>query len=74
MSKIICPKCHQLSFSSSEMDNWICPICCNENTTSQETESLKLSKPQFFILKNSYIQQNPDINKKIRPYVFQSFD
>jgi len=74
MSKIICPKCHQPSFSSSEMDNWICPICSNENTTSQITESLKLSKPQFFILKNSYIQQNPDINKKIRTYVFQSFD
>ncbi|CAH2715525.1 hypothetical protein BACCIP111895_02709 [Neobacillus rhizosphaerae] len=76
MYKKICPKCHQPSFSSSDSDRWVCPICSNDLTsiTSHDAETRKQSKPKLFIIKHSYLQQNPKLNARIRPFIFESFD
>ncbi|MBO0958282.1 hypothetical protein J1P26_00935 [Neobacillus sp. MM2021_6] len=74
MSKLLCPKCHQPSFSDNIVDFWVCPICNNENTNSLEIVTSNQTKPQLFIIKKDYLEQTPELNTKIKPYVFQSFD
>jgi len=76
MYKKLCPKCHQPSFSSSDIDRWICPVCSFDLTrvTSKDAETRKQTKPHLFIIKNSYLQENPKLNAKIKPYEYLSFD
>ncbi len=76
MFRKICPKCLQPSFSSSDRDRWICPVCNIDLTrvTAKDAETRKQSNPQLFIIKNSYFQQNRKLNDRIKPYVFKSFD
>lgn len=76
MYKKLCPKCRQPSFSSSDIDSWICPVCNIDLTrvTSQDAESPKGAKPQLFIIKNSFLQENQKVKAKIKPFIFQSFD
>jgi uncharacterized Zn finger protein (UPF0148 family) len=74
--KKTCPKCHQPSFSSSDTDRWIYPVCSFDITrvTSQDSDRRKQTKPHLFIIKNSYLEENPNLNAKIKPFVFQSFE
>ncbi|WML40251.1 hypothetical protein RCG19_00765 [Neobacillus sp. OS1-2] len=74
MSKLLCPKCHQPSFSENIVDSWVCPICTTENSTSLAAAPHNQTKPQLFIIKKGYLEQTPEFNAKIKPYVFQSFD
>ncbi|MDR6122701.1 uncharacterized Zn finger protein (UPF0148 family) [Bacillus sp. SLBN-46] len=76
MYKKNCPKCHKSSFSSCDSGTWICPTCNNDLTifNTQDAETHKQSKPRLFLIKNSNLQENPQLNAQIKPYTFKSFD
>ncbi|EKN69492.1 hypothetical protein BABA_08696 [Neobacillus bataviensis LMG 21833] len=76
MYKKLCTKCHQPSFSSSDRDKWLCPNCNNDLThvTPKDAETSQNDRPQLFIIKKDYLEQTPELNAKIKPYAFKSFD
>ncbi|MDQ1145372.1 uncharacterized Zn finger protein (UPF0148 family) [Bacillus sp. SORGH_AS 510] len=76
MYKKTCPKCHKPSFSSCDTGPWTCPTCNNNLThiIPQDAENRKQSKPRLFLIKNDDLQENPQLNSKIKPFTFESFD
>ncbi|WP_413309336.1 hypothetical protein [Bacillus sp. 1P10SD] len=76
MYKKNCPICNKSSFSSCDSGTWICPNCNNDLTyiNLQESESLIQSKPRLFLIKNNFLQENPQIDAQIKPFTFKSLD